>query len=261
MFKDKHILLADHQPDDLHLLIAALRNTRCRISIVFDGEQAYHRAQAQTPDLIVMEVKMPRMDGLSACRLLAATPATQAIPVILLTSADDLATRLDGFDSGAIDYVTKPYEPAEVIARIRVHMNRSVRPPVNEFPDLGHSADASLVRAALQFLSANLSRPPSLDHLAKRLGTHEKRLSRAFREYIGKSVFEHVREKRLDQAQYLLSCTSLSIAAIADETGFSSAANFATVFRRQFIKTPSEYRRDKQQSRPGHAEPVEPTEE
>lgn len=257
MFKDKHILLADNRPDDLHLLIAALRNTRCRISIVFDGEQAWHRAQAQRPDLIAMEVRMPRMDGLSACRLLAATPATRDIPVILLTAEDDLPTRLAGFDSGAVDYVTKPYEPAEMIARIRVHMSRSEPPQFNELPELGHSVDATLVRAALQYLSANLSDVPSLDNLAKRLGTHEKRLSRAFRDHLGKSVFEHLREKRLDQSQYLLTCTSLSVAAIADETGFSSAANFATAFRRQFFKTPSEYRREMQQSASSHRDAIE----
>jgi DNA-binding response OmpR family regulator len=257
MFEDKHILLVDSQPDDLYLLIAALRNTRCRISIVFDGEQAYHRAQAQKPDLIVMDVKMPRMDGLSACRLLAATPATRGIPVILLTAADDLATRLDGFDSGAVDFVTKPYEPAEMIARIRVHLRRSAHADAHALPDLGHSADASLVRAALQYLAANLSDPPSLDNLARRLGTHEKRLSRAFREHLGQSVFEHLREKRLDQSQYLLTYTSLSIAAIADETGFSSAANFATAFRRRFLKTPSEYRREMQQNTADQPEPSE----
>ncbi|CAH2801235.1 MAG: DNA-binding response regulator, AraC family [uncultured Paraburkholderia sp.] len=212
-----HLLVVDDQPDQLRLLIDVLRNAGCRISVGFDGSQAYQRALAISPDLILMDVRMPRMDGFAACRLLAADPRTSAIPVIFLTVAGDLDERLNGLEIGAVDYVLKPFDAA---------------------------GNGVLVRAAIQHLSQRLNDPPTVEHLARLLGTNEKRLSRAFRENLGQTVFEYLREERLRVAQTLLSTTPLSIASIAEEIGFSSAANFATAFRERFDVTPSTYREE-----------------
>ncbi|PCE24662.1 response regulator transcription factor [Burkholderia ubonensis] len=243
---DAHILVVDDQPDQLHLLIDILRSAGCRISVAFDGSQAYQRALAISPDLILMDVRMPRMDGFAACRLLAETPATRAIPVIFLTVAGDLHDRLEGLDIGGIDYVTKPFEPAEVLARIRVHLGRAkgdrhaeADPPVSD-PTGNHA----IVRAAKRHLAQRLANPPTVEQLAHLVGTHEKRLSRAFRDNLGQTVFEYLRSERLRMAQSLLSSTPLSIAHIAEEIGFSNAANFATAFRERFGVTPSTYRDD-----------------
>lgn len=243
MFSDTHILLVDNQPDELRLLIEALRTTRCRISVAFDGAQAWHRAQASRPDLIVMDVRMPRMDGFAACRLLAAHPDTREIPIIFLTGANDLDERLEGLSIGGVDYVIKPYDPAEVVARIRIHLKRTVRNRPDDLPKLNSATDGPLVRAAIQHLTAHLRSPPTLENLAQLLGTHEKRLSKAFRETLGQTVFEYLREKRLERSKRLLIETSLTIAAIAEEIGFASAANFATAFRERHGETPSGYRR------------------
>lgn len=251
MFTDKHLLLVDDQLDELKLLIEALRDTHCRLSIAFDGIQAYHRAQASAPDLIVMDVRMPRMDGFATGRLLAANAATQHIPIIFLTVAGDVQERIEGFDAGGVDYVIKPYEPREVIARIAVHL-RTQTGTRDELPEIAHPTDGPLVRAAIRHLLENLGAPHSLDALAERLGTNEKRLSRAFRKHLGKSVFEYLREKRLERSLQLLAQTSLSIGAIAEETGFSSSANFATAFKERFGITASEYRRTPHELAPGH---------
>lgn len=246
---DAHILVVDDQPDQLRLLIDVLRQAGCRISIAFDGAQAYQRALAIAPDLIVMDVRMPRMDGFAACRLLADTPATRTIPIIFLTAADELHERLEGLDIGAVDYVSKPFEPAEVLARIRVHLSRAGgrqdRAASTGAPDT--TGNGALVRAAVRHLSARLSAPPTVEELARLLGTHEKRLSRAFREELGQTVFEYLRGERLRIAQQLLTGTPLSIAHIAAEIGFSSAANFATAFRERFAISPSAYRQAGQQ--------------
>lgn len=244
---DAHILVVDDQPDQLRLLIDVLRHAGCRISIAFDGSQAYQRALAIAPDLIVMDVRMPRMDGFAACRLLAATPATRAIPIIFLTAADELHERLEGLNIGAVDYVSKPFEPAEVLARIRVHLSRAGRQPADEAGTggSGSAGDSALVRAATRHLSQRLSTPPTVEQLARLVGTNEKRLSRAFRDELGQTVFEYVRGERLAVAQHLLSSTPLSIAQIAEEIGFSSAANFATAFKERFGVSPSVYRQER----------------
>jgi DNA-binding response OmpR family regulator len=243
---DAHLLVVDDQPEQLQLLIGVLRNAGCRISVGFDGSQAYQRALAISPDLILMDVRMPRMDGFAACRLLAADPRTCEIPVIFLTVAGELQDRLDGLEIGGVDYVLKPFEPAEVLARIRVHMNlvKGKRQVEEEIYAADLTGNSVIVRAAIRHLSQRLNNPPTMEQLARLVGTNEKRLSRAFRESLGKTVFEYLRDERLRIAQRLLSSTSLSITSIAEEIGFSSAANFATAFRERFGTTPSTYREE-----------------
>ncbi len=244
ILSDAHILVVDDQPDQLRLLIEILRSAGCRISIAFDGSQAYQRALAISPDLILMDVRMPRMDGFAACRLLAETLETCAIPIIFLTAAGSLDERLEGLDIGGVDYIAKPFEPAEVLARIRVHLARVSR-HAQEQPDTSITDPAGnkvIVRAAIRHLSQRLSAPPTVEQLARLVGTNEKRLSRAFREDLGQTVFEYLRTERLRIAQRLLTTTSLSVVNIAEEIGFSSAANFATAFRERFGVTPSAYR-------------------
>lgn len=244
---DVHILIVDDQPDQLRLLIDILRSTGCRISIASDGAQACQRAQALMPDLILMDVRMPRMDGFTACRLLAADPLTCAIPVIFLTVAGALHERLEGFEIGCVDYVVKPFEPAEVLARIRVQLARAkrARPVDTESPFAAGKDDDIIVRAAIRHLARTLNDPPTVEQLARAVGTHEKRLSRAFRDNLGQTVFEYLRHERLRIAQELLDSTSLSIASIAQEIGFSTPANFATAFRERFGLTPTEWRRQR----------------
>lgn len=245
---DAHILVVDDQPDELRLLIDILRGAGCRISIAFDGAQAYQRAVAISPDLIVMDVRMPRMDGFAACRLLAETPSTRAIPIIFLTVANALDDRLEGLDIGGVDYVSKPFEAAEVLARIRVHLARldrhrhaQIAPPIS-----GTSGENVIVQAAIRHLSERLNAPPTVEQLARVVGTNEKRLSRAFRKHLGQTVFEYIRRERLRLARRLLASTQLSMVDIAEEIGFSSAANFATAFRERFGMTPSSFREQRQ---------------
>lgn len=241
---DAHILVVDDRPDELRLLIDILRVARCRISIAFDGLQAYNRAQAISPDLILMDVRMPRMDGFVACRLLTSAPSTQAIPIIFLTAVGDLEDRIEGLEIGAVDYIVKPFEPAEVIARVRNHLKRArgIR-PLEHLPVLPDNPDASLVRAASEILLRDLRNPPTLDDLARLVGTHEKRLSRAFRDNLGQTVFEYLRDTRLRIAHRFLAETSMGIGDIAMEIGFSAAGNFATAFRERFGVTPSDWRK------------------
>ncbi|RKU01965.1 DNA-binding response regulator [Burkholderia sp. Nafp2/4-1b] len=245
-----HVLIVDDQPEQLRLLIDILRDTGCRISIAFDGVQACQRAQALMPDLILMDVRMPRMDGFTACRRLAADPLTSAIPVIFLTVAGELHERIEGLEIGGVDYVVKPFEPAEVIARIRVQLMRTKRPLAADEDDApaafaAGNDDDIIVRAAIRHLSRSLNDPPTVEQLARAVGTHEKRLSRAFRDNLGQTVFEYLRHERLRIAQDLLDATTLSIASIAKEIGFSTPANFATAFRERFGVTPTEWRRQR----------------
>src|SRR3990167_4355443 len=117
------ILIVDDSVEDLHLLIAVLREKRFRLSIAFDGKQGYQRAISIQPDLILLDVNMPNTDGFAACRLLKANDQTRHIPIIFLTAATAPEQRVLGLTAGGVDYVIKPFFAEEVLARIQIHLN------------------------------------------------------------------------------------------------------------------------------------------
>src|SRR5512141_186006 len=145
------ILLVDDSPDELRLLSDMLRAGRFRLIVASDGRQGYQRAVSRLPDLILMDVSMPELDGFTACRLLKADPATRHIPVIFLTAKNAPEERLNGFRLGGIDYVSKPFLAEEVIARIRIHLNLPARNVVRHQADEASAArrpDEAIVLAA-----------------------------------------------------------------------------------------------------------------
>ena len=246
------LLLVDDSPEEIRLLIERLRGTGYALSVALDGEQGYQRAISLQPNLILLDVHMPRMDGFALCRRLQATPATASIPVIFLSAATDIEDRLAGLQGGARDYVIKPYSPEEVLAKIRLHLSLTAAAPPDpsDMMDAPADADRVLVSAAKRYIDDHLSVDFSLDDIARVLATHEKRLSLAFRRCEGTTVFEYVRQARIVAAQRMLVQSSLSVVAIAEELGFSSAANFASAFNRHTGTTPSLYRQQaRQQSR------------
>ncbi|OZI36147.1 DNA-binding response regulator [Bordetella genomosp. 1] len=239
-----HVLLVDDNPDELRLLIELLRGANFRIALAFDGTQGYKRAAAISPDLILMDLRMPHTDGFAACRLLQHDPVTAHIPIIFLSASRSLEERLSGLQNGGVDFILKPFAPAEVLARIQIHLKRAAQRRDTAIPATRPrlTAEQVIVNAATHYLSQCLASPPTLPELARKVGTYEKKLSLAFRRQLGKTVFEHLRDARLDRAQQLLTDTRLSITDIAAETGFSTAANFATAFRKKVGQTPSEFR-------------------
>lgn len=244
-----HLLIVDDRPDDVRLLVEMLRSARYRISVAADGRQAYNRAAALVPDLILLDVHMPGADGFMACRLLQADPATARIPIIFLTAAGGLDQRLEGLRNGGVDYILKPYAPEEVLARIHIHLHRArdsgtmSGPRTHDTPAL--TSDQLLAEAAANFVRSHLASAHTLESIARAVGTHEKRLSRVFRAHLGASVFEFIRQERLRAAQRLLTQTTLRVIDIAQEVGFSNAANFATAFRDEYGTTPTAYREDR----------------
>src|SRR5689334_25407406 len=99
-----------------------LRNEGYHVMPATSGQQALERAQAQRPDLILLDLMMPGMDGLEVCQRLKASPLTRGIPVIFLTASNEMEHLVKGFAAGALDYVTKPFNAPELLARVRTHL-------------------------------------------------------------------------------------------------------------------------------------------
>ena len=126
MTEDKNaeeaILLVDDNPTNLQLLFETLDGRGYKLLIAKDGKSALSIAGKAQPNLILLDIMMPEIDGYEVCRQLKANPATAEIPVIFLSALTETKDKVQGLDLGAVDYVTKPFQPDEVIARVNTHL-------------------------------------------------------------------------------------------------------------------------------------------
>ncbi len=116
------ILLVDDTPENLKMLNASLKDAGFRISIAESGEEALQRIEHVIPDLILLDVMMPGLDGFETCRRFKQRAAIQDIPVIFLTALSETVDKVRGFEVGGVDYITKPVQQEEVLARINTHL-------------------------------------------------------------------------------------------------------------------------------------------
>lgn len=241
------ILIVDDQLHELDTLVHALGAQGARVSVANEPRKGMQLAQVFLPDLILLDVHMPTMDGFATCRLLREMQCCHDVPVIFLTSASNVTDRVNGLTLGGVDYILKPFAVEEVIARILVHVQLA-KLAVEHYVPVSHKQvadhpDQIVLQAALRLLKSQLAQLPKLKEIAAKLGTHDKKLSAIFRDNLGMTVFAWVREERLRKAQDLLIRTYMSIEDISAEIGFTSAANFATAYRERFAMTPSAYRK------------------
>lgn len=120
--KKRTILIVDDNVTNLKVAVEHLKAYSYTILTASNGESGLERAQLTQPDLILLDIKMPGIDGIETCRRLKANPETNSIPVIFMTALADSDDKVRGLESGAVDYVAKPIEAAELLARVQVHL-------------------------------------------------------------------------------------------------------------------------------------------
>lgn len=246
------ILLIDDSTVDLRVLLEIMAAFQMRTHVAFDGQDGYHKAQLLRPELILLDVTMPVMDGFATCRMLKNNELTRPIPVIFLSASNEVGNRIEGLSLGAVDYIGKPFDEIEVIARVSIHLHlarqQHTQSDESVRPDKPMQRNAVLVRTATDYLRQHISQPPSPEALAKILGTNEKRLSQAFLDEFSIPVFAWLREERLRQARELLASTDAPLLGISQHLGFVNQANFAKAFRERFGCAPSEFRAELQKN-------------
>ncbi|MEH2264518.1 hybrid sensor histidine kinase/response regulator [Nostoc sp.] len=125
LLKPMYILLVDDNPNNLKVLSEAIQGCGWKILMATDGESAIEQTEYAVPDLILLDVMMPGIDGFETCRRLKANSITQNIPVIFMTALADATDKVKGLEIGAVDYITKPFQQEEVIARLKLHLKIS----------------------------------------------------------------------------------------------------------------------------------------
>ncbi len=121
--KQNNILIVDDMPDNLSLLMQMLTEHGYRVRPVLNGKLALQVVQKSLPDLILLDILMPGIDGYEVCRRLKAEEHTRDIPIIFISALDDTMDKVRAFDLGGVDYITKPFQEKEVLARVKTHLD------------------------------------------------------------------------------------------------------------------------------------------
>ena len=150
---DYAVLVVDDDTESLHYVGSALMMEGCRVHVATSGRLAIDVAREVRPDLVLLDIRMPGLDGIATCRELKRLPETRAIPVVFLTGRDDEPSMLEAFDAGGADYVVKPVETRVLLARVRTHaelgvLSRGLETALAERPQALQAANAALRQLA-----------------------------------------------------------------------------------------------------------------
>lgn len=122
MNKENTILVVDDQPANVKVLLAFLKTHGFKTNVATSGERALLTFETTLPDIILLDVMMPGIDGFETCRRIKASPKSAEIPVIFMTALDSEHDKMTAFEVGGVDYVTKPFQKGEVLARLNTHL-------------------------------------------------------------------------------------------------------------------------------------------
>jgi DNA-binding response OmpR family regulator len=246
------ILIVDDESDSVRPLLGILADQAVHALVAVSASEGLSQAVRQQPSLILLDVGLPDADGFEVCRQLKANLHTQTIPVIFLSGMTGVHDKLQGFAAGAVDYITKPYAPEEVLARVALQLAARQRwveldalataNALERLPRGGRSRDDDLFDAARRILQDSLGAPPALLALSHRVGTNERKLKEIFRARVGLSVFEYFQELRMDSARRSLEATQARVQQVAKATGYPNAGDFSRAFKRRYGLSPRQFR-------------------
>lgn len=188
------LLVVEDEADAARMLARGLREHSYAVDIAYDGLEALRKIYASPYDVIILDIMMPGRDGIEVCRELRA--AGYATPVLMLTALDQIQHRITGLDTGADDYLTKPFDFGELLARVRALLRRGPAPldPVLRVADLEIDTRARAVRRAGKIIELTAKEYALLEYLARRQG-----------EVVGRAdISEHVWEESYEPFSNLI---------------------------------------------------------
>ncbi|WP_229206881.1 hybrid sensor histidine kinase/response regulator transcription factor [Dyadobacter crusticola] len=243
------ILLVEDHADFRHYLKENL-SEKYQILEAADGKQGLKNALGELPDLIVSDVMMPEMNGIELCRRLKENAATSHIPVLLLTARNSEEQKLEGYQTGAQDYIEKPFNFEILQSKIKSLLNqqRAARKAYRQQVTIKgkdvaiSSLDEKLIQKAIEVVEKNMANPDfSVEAFSKELGMSRIHLYRKLNTLTGQSPVDFIRTIRLDRSRQLLEQSQLTVSEIAYQVGFNNPKYFAKHFREKFGELPSAY--------------------
>jgi len=146
--EDSLILIVDDNPQNLELLQAYLEDLGCRTEIATDGAEAIKMAQNDVPDVVVLDVMMPRLSGFQVCEKLKSDPRTAGVPIVMVTALNEVSDVERAIEAGADDFLTKPVQRLELLARVKSQINvksieRRLKSAIERVRDLDRSGNAN----------------------------------------------------------------------------------------------------------------------
>jgi DNA-binding response OmpR family regulator/nitrogen-specific signal transduction histidine kinase len=249
---DKLVLVVeDHL--DLSNFICNILADEYRIISAFTGIEGIEKAQIFLPDLIISDVLMPGKSGIDLVNELKNNLKTSHIPIILLTALTSVENKIEGFASGADDYLEKPFNKEVLISRIKnIFANRillqehySKKISIGFDKDIPATPDQKMMASAISYVENNLTdEKMDTELLANHLNLSQSTLYRKLKALTGKSATDFIRTIRLEYAARLFREGVANVEEVSAMAGFNSHSYFSRSFKEQFGKTPSEYLHD-----------------
>lgn len=243
------ILIVDDN-DDFRLFMKDSLKAEYQIKEAPDGVKAWELIPTLQPDIIVSDVMMPEMDGIELCRLVKTDIRTSHIPLVLLTARSAEEQKVEGYESGADEYITKPFNFEILSLRIKKLLqlrqkrqeNFSGRAEIKPSEITITSLDEKLLQNAIRYVEENISRGElSVEELSRELGMSRVHLYKKLLSITGKTPIEFIRIIRLKRAAQLLRESQQNVSEIAYQVGFNNPKYFSKYFKEEFGVLPSVY--------------------
>jgi signal transduction histidine kinase/ligand-binding sensor domain-containing protein/DNA-binding response OmpR family regulator len=247
---DKPLVLLVEDNEDFRFYLKDNLKQTYNIIEAKSGEDAWKKTLTNFPDLIVSDVMMPDMNGIELCQKVKSDKRVSHIPVILLTARTTDEQRLEGLESGADDYINKPFNFEILESRIRnlilqreklhktLSQNAGIKPSELKITPL----DEQFIKSAIEHVEKNVSNAEfSVEDLYRELGLSRSLFFRKMMSLTGKSPLEFIKTIRMQQAAQLLEKSQLTVAEVAYKVGFNNPKYFARYFKEIYHVLPSAY--------------------
>ena len=253
------ILVVDDNPDLTDFLKKSLGEYFKRVIIASDGVEALQLIKSHTPDIIVSDVMMPRMNGYELCKNIKEDITISHIPVILLTARDDKQSQLSGYKNGADAYLTKPFEIEMLMEIIRNrlknrestkkrYLNAGLIPAPEE--STFSQADETFLLKLNQIIQENLdSSDLDVTFICKEIGMSRASLYNKLKALTDMGANDYINKFRMEKAIVLITGTEMTFTEIAEKVGFTTSRYFSTAFKQYTGETPTQYKEKRKEKR------------